>query len=543
MVEVEIQGVGTVEFDDSFRKLSQAEQQELVNQVAATHANKSAATQTNQAAPKQKRETTNEDLLRAGFQGLMFGFQDEGVGLLKGLYEKAVEGKDFSEAYREARDEQRRKLEEFREADPVSAYGAEILGSLPTALVGGAALQAAKIGGKTLAGAAGRAGIEGGAYGFGAGKGDAADQAKSAAIGAATGAGLTGVVGGALRSTIAPAATKEAQMLMDRGVKLTPGQQAPNSLIGMVDQAAGKIPPIRASQQAAIPEFNRAAMDDALAAIGKKTPKTKEGGDIIEYGKEQFDDAYNAIKPQIHIPDLNSVKMQGYTILNNINDINPAATKTLQKEFTNFLNRSGMRKATSLSGDAFKEMDSIIGKRAVAYQRTAAMGNDVNAGDVAKGLFDMQTALRAGVVGKTDDATAQLNRINKGYSKFKIVQDAAQRAGGEFSPAKLAAASKKADLSPGKGATAAGKAKMQPLANAGNVALKALPDSGTPFGIGMAGAAVDPGIAARMASLGLIAPMYRPLSRAFLGTGRLLRGTTELGMPAAGGITAGLLSN
>ena len=34
-VEVEIQGVGTVEFDDSFKKLSPDEQQQLVNRVAS----------------------------------------------------------------------------------------------------------------------------------------------------------------------------------------------------------------------------------------------------------------------------------------------------------------------------------------------------------------------------------------------------------------------------------------------------------------------------------------------------------------------------
>lgn len=542
-VEVEIQGVGTVEFDDSFKKLSPDEQQQLVNRVASMQnlSTSSASSQSNKPS-KPERETSREDLLRAGLQGLMFGFSDEAAGLLKGVYDKAVEGKDFSEAYEEARDEERRKLAEFRESDPVAAYGAEILGSLPTAFAGGGLATAARLGGKGLGTAIARGGVEGGIYGFGAGEGDLEDQAKSVAIGTGTGAGVTGAVGGLLRSTIAPAATKEAQMLMDKGVKLTPGQQAPNSVIGMVDQGLGKIPPIRAAQQAAVPEFNRAAMDDALASIGQKTPKNAEGGAIIQFGKEKFDEAYNEIKPQIHVPDLNAVKMQGANILNQIDDLNPAAKNTLQKEFTNFLNRKGMKKATKLDGAAFKEIDSIMGKRAAAYQRVAAAGTDVNAGDVAKGLFAMQKALRDGVVGKTDAATKKLANINKGYSKFGIVRDAAQRAGGEFSPAKLAQASKKGDLSPGKQRTAMGTANMQPLANAGQVALRQLPDSGTPFGVAMGGAAIDPGIAARMGAAGMLSPFYRPIMRGLLGTSRIARSGTEAAAPAVGGISGGLLS-
>ena len=70
---------------------------------------------------------------------------------------------------------------------------------------------------------------------------------------------------------------------------------------------------------------------------------------------------------------------------------------------------------------------------------------------------------------------------NQGYGKFKIVQDAARRVGGEFSPAKLGAA-RHTDLSPSKRASAEGTARMQLLAQAGKEALTAPPDSGTPFG-------------------------------------------------------------
>ena len=495
-------------------------------------------------APKQSGgneagagDTDGMDIARAAMQGILFGFGDEAEGLFKGLYDAATEGKSFGEAYTDARDNARKQIAQFREDDPLAAYGTEIVASLPTALLGGAGLARAGVAaGKGLGAAVGRGGIEGAVYGLGGGEGDVDEQIKSAAIGGAGGAALTGAVGGALRGTIAPAPTKAAQELMERGVKLTPGQQSPNSVIGMVDQAAAKIPSIRAAQMQAIPEFNRAAMNDALVEIGQSVPKGVEGGDILMFGREAFEDAYTSLKKDIEVPDLNSVKLSGIKILDDTQQISPKAAKKLEKEFEALLNRKGMRKATRLDGAAFKEIDSIIGKRAAAYKRQAQMGTNIDAGDIADGLFALQANLRNGLVGKTPQATETLRKTNAGYGKFKIVQDAAQRAGGEFSPSKLEQAAKRADLSPSRRATAEGTARMQPLAKAGKEALTGLPDSGTPFGAAAFLGASDPNVAAKIAGAGLIADVYRPLSRAVLGTGRLGRAAIEPLFPATGSL-------
>jgi hypothetical protein len=536
-VRVNVQGVGVVEFDDNFKNLSKAEQQDLVNQVANSRRTPGAS------APAEKTEgrtQTDTEYLRSALQGILFGFGDEAEGLAFGLYDAATKGKSFKQAYKDARDNARKEIEQFREDDPLAAYGTEVLASLPTALVGGAGLAKAGISaGKGLGAAIGRGAVEGAAYGLGAGEGDAVDQATSAIIGGATGAALTGAVGGALRSTVAPAPTKAAQELMDRGVKLTPGQQSPTSLIGMVDQGAGKIPSIRAAQMQAVPEFNRAAMNEALKDIGKEVPKGLEGGDVLIFGREAFETAYDAIKKEIEVPDLNKVKFAGQAILQDVQDISPKAAKKLQKEFENLNAYKGMKRASRLDGAAFKQIDSVIGKRAAAYQRQAQMGTSVDAGEIASGLFKLQQELRGALVGKTPAATSRLAKTNQGYGKFKIVQDAAQSAGGEFSPAKLAQASKRADLSPSRRATAEGTARMQPLAQAGKEALTAPPDSGTPFGAAMFMGTGDPNVAARLAGAGLLSPVYRPLSRAALGTARMGRGTIEAGAPAIGGLLGG----
>ena len=530
-VRVRVDGVGIVEFDDNFRNLSKQEQQNLVNQVADRERGMS------RANPQTQKPESDTEYLRAAFQGLMFGFSDEAEGLLAGIYNAAKGGKSFSEAYKEGRDNARKQLDQFREDDFLAAYGTEIFASLPTALLGGVGLAKAGISaGKGLGAAVGRGTVEGAIYGLGAGEGDAVDQAASTILGGATGAALTGLVGGVLRSTVAPAPTKAAQELMDRGVKLTPGQQSPNSVIGMVDQAAGKIPSIRAAQMQAIPEFNRAAMNEALESIGKKVPNSLEGGDILMYGREAFEEAYEALKKDIEVPDLNSVKLSGQQILDDVNQISPKAAKKLRQEFQTLLSYKGMKMRTRLDGDLFKEIDSRIGKRAAAYQRQAQMGQNVDAADIAEGMFALQNNLRNALVGKTPAATTKLRMTNQGYGKFKIVQDAARRAGGEFSPARLGQASKAADLSPSKRASAEGTARMQPLAQAGKEALTAPPDSGTPFGAAAFMGAADPNVALRLGAAGMLSPVYRPLSRVLLGTARMGRAGVEAGAPAVGGL-------
>ena len=531
-VRVRVDGVGIVEFDDNFKNLSKQEQQNLVNQVADRERGMS------RAKPQENLTETDTEYLRAALQGILFGFGDEAEGLVFGVYDAATKGKSLKQAYKDARDNARKELDQFRKDDRLAAYGTEIIASLPTAFVGGLGLArtGAALAGKGLGAATRRAGVEGAIYGAGAGEGDVVDQTGSALLGGATGAALTGAVGGVLRSTVAPAPTKAAEELMDRGVALTPGQQSPNSLIGMVDQAAAKIPSIRAAQMQAIPEFNRAAMNEALEGIGKQVPRSLEGGDILMYGREAFEEAYDALKKDIEVPDLNSVKLSGQQILDDVNQISPKAAKKLQQEFQTLLAYKGMKMRTRLDGDLFKEIDSRIGKRAAAYQRQAQMGQNVDAADIAEGMFALQNNLRNALVGKTPAATNKLRMTNQGYGKFKIVQDAARRAGGEFSPARLGQASKAADLTPSKRASAEGTARMQPLAQAGKEALTAPPDSGTPFGAAAFMGAADPNVALRLGAAGMLSPVYRPLSRGLLGTARMGRAGIEAGAPAFGGL-------
>jgi len=119
-----------------------------------------------------------EGVLRAGGQGLSFGSMDEGVAALAAINPKA--GGTYGDRYDAYLARERAKLGQFREESPVLAYGAEIAGSLPTAIVTGPSYGVAK----SLMGEAGKqalvGGLQAGAYGFAAGEGDVTDRAVGA---------------------------------------------------------------------------------------------------------------------------------------------------------------------------------------------------------------------------------------------------------------------------------------------------------------------------------------------------------------------------
>lgn len=131
-----------------------------------------------------------EGVLRAGAQGLSFGTMDEIVAAGAALNPRA--GGSYGDRYDAYRDRERAKLHQFRDESPVLAYGAEIAGSIPTAVVAGPSYGAAK----SLLGEAGKqalvGGLQGGVYGFAAGEDDVTDRAVNAAQALPIGAVLSG---------------------------------------------------------------------------------------------------------------------------------------------------------------------------------------------------------------------------------------------------------------------------------------------------------------------------------------------------------------
>jgi len=135
--------------------------------------------------------SAGEGVLRAGGHGLSFGSMDEGVAALAALNPSA--GGTYGDRYDAYLARESAKLKQFRDESPFLAYGAEIAGSIPTAIVTGPSYGAAK----SLMGEAGKQAAVGaaqaGVYGFAAGEGDVTDRAVNAAQAFPIGATLGGL--------------------------------------------------------------------------------------------------------------------------------------------------------------------------------------------------------------------------------------------------------------------------------------------------------------------------------------------------------------
>lgn len=213
-------------------------------------------------------------------QGATFGFGDEIAGGVGGVL-STLEGKGFKSGYERTRDLKRRDLASYQERHPVISTGAEIAGSLPTAMIPlGAAAKGASLAGKVFRGAA--AGATSGAL-YGAGQGEGAQDRLR---GAAQGAVIGGTTGGAI-----PFAGKAVAKVVGArsGAAAVPTAQA------MKDEAQGLYKLAKQSGVGIKPQSFADAVDNILekakeAGINpKQQPKAFENFRILVKARDAGD--------------------------------------------------------------------------------------------------------------------------------------------------------------------------------------------------------------------------------------------------------------
>ena len=402
------------------------------------------------------------NLIRTGAQGLSFGTADE--------IEAFIRSKLGDQTYAENRDSIRSEIKTFAEENPKLALGAEIAGSLPTALAGGAGL--ARLGVK---GAATIAGLEGAAYAAGSAEGDAVDRAKAAAVGGVVGAGT-----GKLADAILPRASDAAKSLLKSGARLTPGQTVGGS-IKKLEEAAVSIPVvgniIESAQDLAVKDFNRGAMNKALSTIGKTVPKRLEGNDAFEFARNEIDKAYADIIPKLKISNLSDFQASLVQIIEDNADLPDSVNKQLRAKIDKSI---GKRiKNGGFSGSDLKDIDSSFGQQAVEFIKSA----DPNQRQLGRALFDAQTALRKSLAAEDPDVAKQYGKVRMAFANLVPIQNAVVRSslqGGVFTPSQLNTAIRSTDKSPNKIKVARGDAPMQELTQQAQEAVgRELGNSGT----------------------------------------------------------------
>jgi hypothetical protein len=508
---------------------------------------------------KKEKVGFTEGLIRAGGQGLTFGFGDE----LEALYKSKVKGKSYEEELKNIRS----KIDSFKETNPIAAYGTEIAASVPTALVGGLALKGAqgaaklaqvgtKVAPKVSPVATGAVG--GGIYGAGTG-----EDLESRTTGALGGAALGGAIS-KVADKILPKTSELAKKFLKNDIRLTAGQSVKGEgplgdLLYGLEASSTSIPGVGASisqaKTLALSDFNKLAMMEALEPVlnkeSKKFLQTKLKNVNGTEAYRVVDDFINSK----YANELGNISLTGNTALTDLQDrfvnsvINSDIVDESSKDFVIgrinklFTNKVRVNKTGEkfLSGKDLKYLQTEINKDITDFYKKG--GSDRYIAETFKSMKDdLKDVIQ------TYNPESNLANINLAYAKLKPVGTAVEKASGNqgiFSTKQLLNAIKQSDISPTKSITKRGTDSMLPLAREGEEVFGSfVPDSGTASRLIAGASAVSPQLISR-----LLLPTFA--SRALYGGGRtatraLLNApgfAAQTTAPAAGGLLGQNLVN
>ena len=430
------------------------------------------------------------DLTRATTQGLTFGFADE---IEAGVRAALDSDADYAEVVAEVRNQ----INNYREREPLAAFGAEIAGSVlpiiaaqfvPGVGQAAAAGRIAKLASgiskikSPVAKAALTSGGQGALYGAGTGEGGIAERAKSAAI-----AGPIAAVGGAALQKVAPRITAKATELIKKGVPVTPGQAVRgSSVIGdtlatVEEKVASTVPllgdAIKGAFDRARVGFNRVTVEEALGPIGVKVPKGKEGTDLMRLGEDKIDQAYASVLKNMKMKEAMPFFEGVIKVTDNVyDDIKDDIFERAEKIIFRAFDEGG----GELSGRAVKKVQSLLRKDIYALRTTAH--NNESAGRAADAMQDILAVFSHQLAKENPKLARRLMDVDKAYGNFEIVRNAVirRKMDPDFTPGDLLQESFKADPTRRKSQFSKGAARMQPTARlAQDVIGRTIPDSGT----------------------------------------------------------------
>tara|TARA_R100001082_G_scaffold94630_1_gene61603 strand:- start:529 stop:2193 length:1665 start_codon:yes stop_codon:yes gene_type:complete len=443
-----------------------------------------------QSEQEDTEKRTGLDILkdsgRALAQGITFGSADELEAFIRSYIDK-------DKSYSELAEEIRTDIKDYRKNSPWAAYGLEILGSIPTGIMGV---------GKTLGSTAIRSAIASGVYGFNTGEGkDVKSSVKDRLLKGAIAAPI-GATAGPLIQKVAPSLTAKTAELLRKGVNLTPGQAAMGgyfgALIKRLEEGATSLPlvggVIKGALDRSTQSFNRAAINDALKSINKVLPPKLTGRKAIEWAKNEISKSYNDVVSKMSLNNADELIDIVSTISTNLKG---SLDPKLYKIFNDKLSEKIISRVKDgkLSGTALQKVQTDIKALITQYIK--------NGGTSEREMADALTTI---LTGKVDDAgvkiipglddliirdnapdlVSKFLNTNKAYSLFGVIQNASVKSKtGTFTPSHLLTAAKAADNTKNKSIFASGNAKLQKLAETGDEVVGAnIADSGTAFRTG-----------------------------------------------------------
>ena len=399
-------------------------------------------------------------------QGFGLGFGDEAEAYVRSI----LSGKEYDEVIKEVRSE----IEQFKEEQPVAAYGSELAGGLLTGVAGlgrTALAQAVKKAPKTTAA------IQSGLYGVGTGEGDIRTQEglMQRGVGGAV-SGTLGLAGSSIGQAFLPKVTPEARKLLKEGVPLTPGQAMggdKSSLVGgalrISEEALSSVPgsgvskALRKGQEA----FNVRGFEKAVQGVpGIKVDKKLPVSKLYKNVQEQLGNKYDDIVKDLKISNIKNVRGDSLNIINS----SPLSKQQRSGLINRYINPYQNR--TNLKGNDVQKLLQKI-KRDITAKSKSDNVDILDEAEVLKQIRDV-------VEGNTINI-GKLKQVDTAYQQVQTLGEAVIKSADElYTPAQLRAAIKQADKTRSKVQFKKGEAPLQEYAELGQEVLgRTLPESGT----------------------------------------------------------------
>lgn len=413
---------------------------------------------------------TKSSVLDPLVQGMTFGWGDE---LAAGMYgaKAAMQGGDFGGNYAQAKDHFDNSLSHERRVNPVGSFAAEMAGAIPTGMLagGGLAGTGATLGARALSGLAVGA-AQGATYGAGSANGGLEDRATGGAVGGLVG-GVAGAaapyIGAAARRLLSPAPasatqTAAARAMAEEGITLSAGQATGNKGMQYLESELGKGAAADLMERQS-EEFTEAVLRRIGVQANRATPEVVEG-------------AYRAIGQQFDNLAMVTNTPFDTTLQNNLLNVaadyvsNAGTPAPVVENMVNRISQLAQQNGGRLTGQAYQEMRSTIGRLAQAAEPTTRMA-----------LRELQEALDDGVERHLNGQTLQAwQAARRAYQNFLVVEKAVTSAGekaaaGLITPAQLRTAA----VNQNRRAFAFGTNDYANLARAGIQTMTPLPQSGT----------------------------------------------------------------
>ena len=429
------------------------------------------------------KPTKTQTAARQAYQGLTLGFGDEMIDVLAARIASISPDLNYDEALTQARELTKQNLAADTKENPKTAILANILGSLPAGIAGGA---------KVLPQVALSA-----LSGFGSTEGGVGDRAGGAGLGAAFGLGGqmlakagSGITKG-FSDKISPEAKKAAAKLKSMGIPVRLSQLMDSKFLSAVDMALSKVPFSGAGKSQ---DAQRKAFTKALAGtFGENADTLTE--DVLGGAKTRLSGEYDRLLGNTDIPVDRQVLAQNLSRL--IGDLSletdDAGAAFLAKQADNILNTID-NNGGKLTGKSYQKLRQTL---------KGASGQNYSVGQIRKFLDDEARNAVPQNIGK------ELGQIDSQYRNMKIAEKLygqLQNSSGTIRPETLynAAKSNISDLAYG------GGGELGDLARVGRQLKPTIPDSGTAtqaLGMGALGASgaaafLDPTLA--LGALGTI---------------------------------------